>query len=72
MAAAASAGGPSADGLLGPVVASGLGSSSATSITVLLLVPVGLAGLPGKSVRLVVALALRLTSCSLKSRCYDE
>ena len=71
MAHAASAGGSSADSLLGPVVASGFSSSAAAGITVLLLVPVRLASLPGQSVRLVIALALRLTSCSLKSRCYE-
>ena len=70
MAHATSARGSSADSLLGPIVASDFGTSAAASISVLLLVPVRLAGLPGQSVRLVIALALRLTSCSLKSRCY--
>ena len=62
----AGAGGSSADSLLGPVVPSGLGAAAGASIAVLLLVPVGLAGPARQRVRLVVALALRLSSCSLK------
>jgi hypothetical protein len=46
---AASAGRASADGFLGPVVASGLGASAAAGVALHLLVPVGLASLSGKS-----------------------
>ena len=54
-----------ADGLDGPVVAAGLGTSTATGITSLLLVPVGETRLAGQSVRLVVALSLRSRSGTL-------
>ena len=62
---AASAGGSSADGLLGPVVPTELGTAAETSVLALLLVPVGLSTSAGNGVSLVVALALSLSTSTL-------
>ena len=59
---------PSADGLLGPVVASALGARAETGVGIGGIVPVALAADSADRVPLRVAFTLGLTSCTLREQ----